>query len=135
MRPFCGVSLGWVTEDDRLGFGQNKLTRIEQIKGSLFKDPYCWILKNANFQRWHYGDDQQGRLLWIKGDPGKGKTILLCSIVDELKSTIGDGVLFYFAYQQRRGYSTQSDILTRRPPTVPDFTCAEEVQSCGQTAL
>jgi hypothetical protein len=36
-----------------------------------------WILKNSDFQQWR--NDQQSRLLWIKGDPGKGKTMLLCT--------------------------------------------------------
>ena len=74
-------------------------TRIEQTKGGLFKDSYRWILKNDDFQRWRHGDDQQSRLLWIKGDPGKGKTMLLCGIIDELESATGDGVLSYFFCQ------------------------------------
>ena len=74
-------------------------TRIEQTKGGLFKDSYCWILKNADFQRWRHGDDQESRLLWIKGDPGKGKTMLLCGIIDELKSATEDSVLSYFFCQ------------------------------------
>ena len=67
--------------------------RIEQTKGGLLKDSYRWILRNADFQRWRHGDDQQSRLLWIKGDPGKGKTMLLCGIIDELKPTTEDSVL------------------------------------------
>jgi len=64
-------------------------THIEQTKGGLLKDSYRWILGNADFQRWR--DDEESRLLWIKGAPGKGKTMLLCGIVDELKSTISNG--------------------------------------------
>jgi hypothetical protein len=56
--------------------------RIEDTKGGLLEDSYRWILDNADFQRWR--NDQQSRLLWIKGDPGKGKTMLLCGIIDEL---------------------------------------------------
>ena len=74
-------------------------TRIEQTKGGLLKDSYHWILKNAEFQRWRHGDDHQSQLLWIKGDPGKGKTMLLCGIIDELKSTTGDRALSYFFCQ------------------------------------
>ncbi|KAK3955856.1 hypothetical protein QBC32DRAFT_321280, partial [Pseudoneurospora amorphoporcata] len=57
-------------------------TRIEQTKGGLLQDSYLWILDNADFQRWR--NDLQHRLLWIKGDPGKGKTMLLCGIIDQL---------------------------------------------------
>ncbi|KAI3571547.1 hypothetical protein IWW34DRAFT_891895 [Fusarium oxysporum f. sp. albedinis] len=50
-------------------------TRIQREKGGLLEDSYSWILDHADFRRWR--DDEQSRLLWIKGDPGKGKTMLL----------------------------------------------------------
>ncbi|KAH7632717.1 hypothetical protein B0T09DRAFT_300060 [Sordaria sp. MPI-SDFR-AT-0083] len=56
--------------------------RIERTKGGLLQDSYRWVLNNADFQQWR--DDPQHRLLWIKGDPGKGKTMLLCGIINEL---------------------------------------------------
>ena len=72
--------------------------RIEDKKGGLLKDSYRWILDNADFQRWH--NDQQSRLLWIKGDPGKGKTMLLCGIINELdRSMPKTGLLSYFFCQ------------------------------------
>jgi hypothetical protein len=61
-------------------------TRIEITKGGLLEEAYCWILDNVDFQRWR--DDQQSRLLWIKGDPGKGKTMLLCGIINGLKKSM-----------------------------------------------
>ena len=57
--------------------------RIEDTNSGLLEDSYRWILENSDFQRWR--NDEQSRLLWIKGDPGKGKTMLLCGIVDEFK--------------------------------------------------
>ncbi|KAM0247351.1 hypothetical protein ACHAQJ_009885 [Trichoderma viride] len=59
-------------------------SRIEATKGGLLKDSYRWILKHGDFQQWR--DDERSRLLWIKGDPGKGKTMLLCGIMNELSS-------------------------------------------------
>jgi hypothetical protein len=59
--------------------------RIEDTKGGLLKDSYRWVLDNASFQQWR--NDPHSRLLWIKGDPGKGKTMLLCGIIDELQKT------------------------------------------------
>jgi hypothetical protein len=59
--------------------------RIEDTKGGLLRDSYRWVLDNASFQQWY--SDPQSRLLWIKGDPGKGKTMLLCGIIDELQKT------------------------------------------------
>ena len=57
--------------------------RIEQDKGGLLQDSYQWILDNQEFHKWRY--DPQSRMLWVKGDPGKGKTMLLCGIIDELE--------------------------------------------------
>ncbi|KAJ6127849.1 hypothetical protein N7471_009066 [Penicillium samsonianum] len=61
-------------------------TRIEKAKGGLLKDSYRWVLQNNDFQKWRL--DEEVRLLWIQGDPGKGKTMLLCGIIDALRSSI-----------------------------------------------
>jgi len=58
-------------------------TRIEEDKGGLLPDSSSWILNHADFLRWRH--DPHSRLLWIKGDPGKGKTMLLITIVNELE--------------------------------------------------
>ncbi|KAF2183663.1 hypothetical protein K469DRAFT_667871 [Zopfia rhizophila CBS 207.26] len=72
--------------------------RIEETKGGLLDDSYYWILDNSDFQRWR--NNQQSQLLWIKGDPGKGKTMLLCGIVKELeKSMAKTDLLSYFFCQ------------------------------------
>lgn len=60
--------------------------RLEKTKGGLLRDSYSWILENDQFKVWLDDDDPQGRLLWITGDPGKGKTMLICGILDELAS-------------------------------------------------
>ncbi|KAL6408692.1 hypothetical protein AUP68_07636 [Ilyonectria robusta] len=57
-------------------------TRIEDTKGGLPRGSYAWILENLDFKQWRA--DTESRLFWIKGDPGKGKTMLLCGIIDEL---------------------------------------------------
>ncbi|KAM5522646.1 Vegetative incompatibility protein HET-E-1-like protein 15 [Fusarium oxysporum f. sp. phaseoli] len=57
--------------------------RIEQTNGGLLKDSYVWILENPEFLSWR--DNQDCRLLWIRGDPGKGKTMLLSGIINELQ--------------------------------------------------
>jgi len=63
--------------------------RIEEAKGGLLADAYRWVLANPDFRRWH--DQPESRLLWIKGDPGKGKTMLLCGIINELEEAITAG--------------------------------------------
>lgn len=58
--------------------------RIEHTKGGLLRDSNQWIFEHADFYNWR--NNEQGRVLWIKGDPGKGKTMLLCGIIDEMSA-------------------------------------------------
>jgi hypothetical protein len=72
--------------------------RIQETKGGLLKDLYRWVLEHADFQCWR--NDPQSRLLWVKADPGKGKTMLLCGIIDELEKAMAQtGLLSYFFCQ------------------------------------
>ncbi|KAF4509475.1 hypothetical protein G6O67_003648 [Ophiocordyceps sinensis] len=71
--------------------------RIQSTKGGLLTDAYCWILEHADFRRWRH--DEHTRLLWVKGDPGKGKTMLLCGIIDELQTSMESALLSYFFCQ------------------------------------
>jgi hypothetical protein len=72
-------------------------TRIEQTKGGLLRNSYRWILDNPKLRQWC--DDPESTLLWIRADPGKGKTMLLCGIVDELKKSTIPGLLSFFFCQ------------------------------------
>ncbi|KAF2229457.1 hypothetical protein EV356DRAFT_475377 [Viridothelium virens] len=63
---------------------RNDKARIEKDKDRLLKQCYGWILEDANFQRWRAKGD--ARLLWIKGDPGKGKTMMTMGLIHELSS-------------------------------------------------
>ncbi|XP_014551183.1 hypothetical protein COCVIDRAFT_31247 [Bipolaris victoriae FI3] len=72
--------------------------RIEQTKGGLLEESYRWIFGNQSFLRWR--EDPKSRLLWIKGDPGKGMTMLLCGIINELNDpTAKTTILSYFFCQ------------------------------------
>ncbi|KAK4182018.1 hypothetical protein QBC35DRAFT_421424, partial [Podospora australis] len=71
--------------------------RIEEAKGGLLAGAYRWVFDTPDFRRWH--DQSESRLIWIKGDPGKGKTMLLCGIINELEGTIiADGHCRNLAY-------------------------------------
>ncbi|KAK4656868.1 HNWD NOD-like receptor pc15 [Podospora pseudocomata] len=71
--------------------------RIEEAKGGLLDDAYRWVFDTPDFRDWH--DQSESRLLWIKGDPGKGKTMLLCGIINELEGVIvADGHCRNLAY-------------------------------------
>ncbi|KAH9210932.1 hypothetical protein DL95DRAFT_306965 [Leptodontidium sp. 2 PMI_412] len=73
--------------------------RIEDAKGGLLADSYRWVLNNTTFRQWQ--QDPHNQLLWINGDPGKGKTMLLCGIIDELHSSMPrTALLSYFFCQE-----------------------------------
>ncbi|KAI6779881.1 Vegetative incompatibility protein HET-E-1 [Emericellopsis cladophorae] len=83
---------------------------IEERKGGLLRDSYAWIRDHVDFQRFRH--DGESRLLWIKGDPGKGKTMLMCGIIDELERDSSVS-LFYFFCQATGGdrLSTATSVL------------------------
>jgi hypothetical protein len=72
--------------------------RIENIKGGLLADSYRWVLNNTAYQQWQ--KDLNNRLLWVKGDPGKGKTMLLCGLINELQSSMPRTALLSYFFCQ-----------------------------------
>ncbi|KAH7169754.1 NACHT domain-containing protein, partial [Fusarium flagelliforme] len=83
--------------------------RIQDTKGGLLRDSYRWILDHAKFQR--FRDDPQSRLLWIKGDPGKGKTMLLCGIIDELEEGSNCLLSYFFCQATETQLSNAASVL------------------------
>jgi len=76
---------------------KDDMARIEDTKGGLVRQSYVWILQHKDFIDWR--TKSENRLLWIKGDPGKGKTMLLIAIVRELQQS-QSGLLSYFFCQE-----------------------------------
>lgn len=77
----------------RLSDPNHDKARIEQTKGGLLEGSYNWILDHKDFQKWL--NDERCQLLWIKGDVGKGKTMLAIGIINELnkiRSTSDSGL-------------------------------------------
>jgi predicted nucleic acid-binding protein len=90
--------LGGCIQDLHLTDPRDDKKRIEDTKGGLLKDSYRWILNNVDFHQWR--DNKQSQLLWIKGDPDKGKTMLICGIIDELKKSKAKTSLLSFFFCQ-----------------------------------
>ncbi|CAG8971769.1 hypothetical protein HYALB_00001878 [Hymenoscyphus albidus] len=84
---------------------------IQDIRGGLIQESYVWGLENPDFCRWR--DDETSKLLWVNGDTGKGKTMLLCGIIDHLENPSVDGwVLSYFFCQATdRRVNTATSVL------------------------
>ncbi|KAK6703766.1 hypothetical protein SNK04_013701 [Fusarium graminearum] len=83
--------------------------KIEKAKGGLLKDSYCWILGHDDFRR--FWNDPENRLLWIKGDPGKGKTMLLCGIIDQLTPRTSQVLSFYFCQATETKFRSAVSVL------------------------
>lgn len=61
---------------------RNDKLRIEQSKGGLLQDSFSWILGHPTFHRWQL--DREVNVLWLRGDAGKGKTMLMIGLIDTL---------------------------------------------------
>ncbi|PQE07169.1 hypothetical protein CJF31_00004831 [Rutstroemia sp. NJR-2017a BVV2] len=85
-------------QDLRLSDPRDDKTRIEDTKGGLLEGSYNWVLETSDFQQWR--NNPQTWLLWIKGDPGKGKTMLLCGIINELKKSLPKSTLLSYFFCQ-----------------------------------
>ncbi|KAG9499312.1 hypothetical protein J7337_010132 [Fusarium musae] len=72
-------------------------------------DSIGWILYNDNFLQWR-GDPEQ-HLLWVRGDPGKGKTMLLAGLITELEEVSDDGVFYFFCQATQPLLRTASYVL------------------------
>ena len=72
--------------------------RILDSKDPLLEGSCTWIFDDPAFTRWWNDDDCQ--ILWIHGDPGKGKTMMIMALIDEilqrLKLNPASGMLSYF---------------------------------------
>ncbi|KAL6922586.1 hypothetical protein FSST1_006612 [Fusarium sambucinum] len=84
--------------------------RIEHDKGTPLPHCYSWIFLTEGFQKWQQDPDQ--RLLWIKGDPGKGKTMLLCGIIDRLDEMTPNLISCFFC-QATENYQNDATAVLR----------------------
>lgn len=71
--------------------------RILLDKGGLLEGSCQWLLDLPEYQNWKI--IPHGSRLWIKGDPGKGKTMLICGIIESLEIDPLGGVCYYFFCQ------------------------------------
>ncbi|KAM6510256.1 hypothetical protein FALCPG4_017880 [Fusarium falciforme] len=85
---------------------QTHKKQLEKTKGGLLKDSYRWILDNDDFRG--FRSDSDRRLLWIKGDPGKGKTMLLCGIIDELEKESSQSLSYFSVRQPKTIFAVRS---------------------------
>ncbi|PHH54594.1 Vegetative incompatibility protein HET-E-1 [Ceratocystis fimbriata CBS 114723] len=83
--------------------------QIQSTKGGLLRDSYQWILSHNSFKQFRNGSESQ--ILWIKGDPGKGKTMLLCGIIDELVLEESVTLSYFFCQATNNRLNTATSVL------------------------
>ncbi|KAF8250039.1 hypothetical protein K440DRAFT_659994, partial [Wilcoxina mikolae CBS 423.85] len=66
----------------------------EFVKQEMLENTGSWLFKRQDFQDWH--ESQNSGILWLRGDPGVGKTKLICTIIDTLQSKLQDELIIYF---------------------------------------
>jgi hypothetical protein len=70
-------------------------------KDPLLEGSCSWIFDDQAFTEW-WNNDESG-ILWIHGDPGKGKTMMMIALIEEisdrLRKTPGHGIMSYFFCQ------------------------------------
>ncbi|KAF5674656.1 heterokaryon incompatibility protein het-E-1 [Fusarium circinatum] len=88
---------------------KNDKANIVEAKGGLLIESYQWVIENESYQSWLKDNDD--RLLWIKGDPGKGKTMLLCGIINELEDIAPDSIFYFFCQAAEPRLRTAAAVL------------------------
>jgi WD40 repeat protein len=85
---------------------QDDVKRIENEKEELIEDSYKWILEDNNykaFTNWADSDPPKCRLLWIHGDAGMGKSMLMMGIIRAISARLAviTPSLSYFFFQSQ----------------------------------
>ncbi len=73
--------------DLRIANPQYEMGEIEDDKGELYDGLWAWVLSQpgyTTFTSWDDASNLAGRVLWIKGPAGMGKTMLIIGIVRQL---------------------------------------------------
>lgn len=77
------------------------MKRIEGDKDQLLDGSCDWVFEDPEFRTWW--DVSTSRLLWINGDPGKGKTMIAIAAISEIRKRLqaqpGAGILSFFFFQ------------------------------------
>lgn len=81
---------------------------IVRAKGDRTQGTCEWIKENEQFQSWLRGEH---RLLWIRGGPGKGKTMISVFLSQELDSNEHQSVVYYFCSGQDEKRRTAAAVL------------------------
>lgn len=101
--------------------------RIIAKKDELLRGTGSWIYKQlaadeeddqpdlqdaaSIFNKWT--TDQQSSVLWIHGGPGKGKTMLAISLIDELSQHLTDGIILAYFFCENSSEKSNAVYIVR----------------------
>jgi hypothetical protein len=76
--------------------------RILGEKNDVLEGSCSWVMNDPAFRQWW--DDDKTRILWIHGDPGKGKTMMAIALIEKITELLESdphpsGTLAYFFCQ------------------------------------
>ena len=74
-------------------------SQILDTKDSMLAESCAWVFDDSAFTSW-FNDDESG-VLWIHGDPGKGKTMMVMAAIDEISRRLEStkSMISYFFFQ------------------------------------
>ncbi|KAF4997385.1 hypothetical protein FDECE_12093 [Fusarium decemcellulare] len=82
----------WLQPTDYVGDG----SEFQKHASSHLKGTSQWLLSSPVFKQWHDGRDDG--ILWIRGVPGAGKSVLAARLVDHLSSEECPVLHFFFRH-------------------------------------
>jgi len=89
---------------------------IANKKDKLLETTDSWMLKDTTYLKWL--NDNCSRVLWLHGDPGKGKTMLAIALIEELTRKLqldekvpNKALVYFFCDNQDDRRKTASHIL------------------------
>ncbi|KAM0664061.1 hypothetical protein ACQRIU_007062 [Beauveria bassiana] len=99
-----------------VGDPQDEMNDIENKKGGLYDNMCEWMLSHPNYRAFTAWDENRsclgGRLLWIKGPAGIGKTMVMIRIVRNLlKQRRVQNLAYFFCQSAKSNQNTATTIV------------------------
>ncbi|QGA15964.1 hypothetical protein EYB26_003631 [Talaromyces marneffei] len=83
--------------------------RLKENKDKLLVDAIEWIFHDPHYCRWQ--DEDNVRLLWIRGGAGKGKTMMSIGLVEKLSQDDSSVVTYFFCQNANYELNTIEAII------------------------